>query len=351
MAGSIFEITDVTFSAEKTAWTVELLLCNENVYELHDIYQIDREIVANAKSPYSLSAVLLRMNLFEKAVQYYQHILDQCNETDPASEETIVNCYWGLSGVFSKQGDFDIALAYAALAVEKSQDRPVLLLRSYKYLSLAHLEIHSHQDALNYQMKALEMQRKIDDSQDQIADTLFNIGLIYFDQLIRDTKHALEYLNQALSIYEELKMHSDLIRCYNAIAQVYLTKKKKEVALDYHFKALKIVDEFYPSYLPYYIDAYESLGRAYAALHDYEQAMNYYQKALDAELKYEPLNDPHIAQSYENIGSIYHAQGDYMKAIEMYDKAIEIRRHVQPESHPGLVGMISTRDALQEFAT
>jgi hypothetical protein len=72
MAGSIFEIKSVTFSDSINMWIIELQLCDDNVYELHDVYQRDKAIVSEQKSPFSFAAVLLRMNRFDKAEKYYQ---------------------------------------------------------------------------------------------------------------------------------------------------------------------------------------------------------------------------------------------------------------------------------------
>ena len=102
-------------------WIIELQLCDDNVYELHDVYQSDKTIVSEQKSPFSLAAVLLRMNLFDKAKKYYQQLLDEGSIIDIPSIDLIVNCYWGLSNVNRKQGEFDIALAYQCLAIEQSQ--------------------------------------------------------------------------------------------------------------------------------------------------------------------------------------------------------------------------------------
>ena len=62
----------------------------------------------------------------------------------------ITNCFWGLSNVAGKRGDFDIALAYNRLAIEQCQNQSELLLRSYKYISLMYLENDSISEALEY---------------------------------------------------------------------------------------------------------------------------------------------------------------------------------------------------------
>ncbi|CAF3341436.1 unnamed protein product [Rotaria socialis] len=348
MAGSIFEIKAVTFSDSIHMWTIELELCDDDVYELNSVYQSERNIVFDQHSPFSLAAVLLRMNLFDKAKIYYQRLLDEGSINESSSIDLIVNCYWGLGNVNRKQGEYDISLAYYCLAIQLCSDRFDLLIRSYKYMSLVYLDIHSISEALEYQTKALEIQKKKNDAQDQIADTLYNLGLIHFGQLEANFSQILDYLLQALNIYKELHMNEDIIRCYDSLGEVYLRQKKKDIALKYHFEALKMIDEHYPTYLSHRINAYELIGKTYDSMRNYEQALKYYNDALNAKLKYEPLNDPNVADSYELIGGVFHKKGDYIKAIEMYDKSIEIRRFRQLESHPDVQSIMSLRNCLKK---
>ena len=349
MAGSIFQIQSTTFSPTLQMWMIDLQLCDDNVYELYDVYQSDRTIVTEQKSPFSFAAILLRMNLYDKAKKYYQQLLDEGSINDIPSIDLIVNCYWGLSNVNRQQGDLDIALAYQSLAIEHVQNRPDLLLQTYKYMSFAYLDMHSLNEAIEYQTKALEIQTNINHAKDQIADTLYNFGVIYLNQLRPEIDRALEYFYQSMEMYKELNMHLDLIRCYDAIGQIYLDKKQKHKALDSHRQALQLIEEYFPSYLPYRISSYEYIARVYQSMGDYEQAMKYYNEVLNEKLKYEPSNHPNIAESYEAIGGVYHKKGEYDKAIEMYDRSIELRRRIHEENHPHLESIVSTRNCLQTF--
>ncbi|CAF3020474.1 unnamed protein product [Rotaria sp. Silwood2] len=348
MAGSIFEIKRTTFSELSNTWNIELHLCNDDAYELNDVYQEDKNIASKEKSPFSLAAVLLRMNLFDKAKKYYARLLDEELINKIPLIDLTVNCYWGLGNVARKQGDYDISLAYNCLAIEQSQDRPELLLRSYKYISMNYLEIDSISEALEYQMKALEIQREINDAHDEIADTMFNIGTIFSRTLKSDNDSVLDYFFQALKIYQELNMFDEIIRCFHALGEVYLRKNEKGVALDYHLKALQLIDTHFTTYLPYRIISCEYIARIYESMRDYMQAFKYYNEALNAKLKYEPVNDPKIASSYADIAGVYHMKGDFAKAIEMYDKAIEVWQYTQPISNPHIKSLAELRNNLQE---
>ncbi|CAF3729612.1 unnamed protein product [Rotaria sp. Silwood1] len=101
-------------------------------------------------------------------------------------------------------------------------------------------------------------------------------------------------------------MYEDISRCCDSIGEVYFRQKIKDIAINYHFETLKVIDERFPSYLPYRIVSYEFVGKIYQSMRDYEQALKYYNDALNTKLKYEPLNDPTIVESYEFIGGLFH---------------------------------------------
>ena len=71
MAGSIFKINSETPSDSIHTSIIEFELCNNDAYELNSVYERQRDIVPDQNSPYSLTAVLLRMNLFGKSKKYY----------------------------------------------------------------------------------------------------------------------------------------------------------------------------------------------------------------------------------------------------------------------------------------
>ncbi|CAF2385909.1 unnamed protein product [Rotaria sp. Silwood2] len=94
VARSIFEIKNTTFSDSMHMWIIDLELCDDDVYELNQVYQSDKASVFDQHSSLSLAAVILRMNLFDKAKKYYQRLLDEGSINDSSSTDRTVNCYW-----------------------------------------------------------------------------------------------------------------------------------------------------------------------------------------------------------------------------------------------------------------
>ena len=57
------------------------------------LFMKERDIVADQSSPYSLTAVLLRMNLFGKDKKYYHRLLDERSININSFVDLIVNYY------------------------------------------------------------------------------------------------------------------------------------------------------------------------------------------------------------------------------------------------------------------
>ena len=62
----------------------------------------DIHIVADQNSPCSLTAVLLRMNLFGKAKKYYHRLLDERSININSFVDLIINYYWSWANVNKK---------------------------------------------------------------------------------------------------------------------------------------------------------------------------------------------------------------------------------------------------------
>ena len=94
MAGSIFKINSETPSDSIHTRIIEFELCNNDAYELNPVYEKDIYIYSpDQNSPDSLTAVLLRMNLFVKAKKYYHRLLDERSININSFVDLIVNYY------------------------------------------------------------------------------------------------------------------------------------------------------------------------------------------------------------------------------------------------------------------
>ena len=80
---------------------------------------------------------------------------------------------------------------------------------------------------MKYQTRALEIRHEVKAAENQVADTLCNLGIIYFFRLIPQIDRALDYFLRTSGIYKELNMSEDVYLCYASIGEVYLNRSRK----------------------------------------------------------------------------------------------------------------------------
>ncbi len=91
--------------------------------------------------------------------------------------------------------------------------------------------------ALTYNLRALEVSKKIGDSR-RMADNLKNIGMVF--SKLKKADKALKYYNDALEIYELSDNNEGVVKCLLNISYVHIDKKEWEKALETTQKALEI---------------------------------------------------------------------------------------------------------------
>ena len=80
---------------------------------------------------------------------------------------------------------------------------------------------------MKYQARALEIRHEVKAAEDQVADTLCNLGIIYVFRPIPQIDRALDYFLRTLGIYKELNMNEDVYRCYDSVGEVYWNRNRK----------------------------------------------------------------------------------------------------------------------------
>ena len=106
------------------------------------------------------------------------------------------------------------------------------------------------------------------------------------------------------------------------------------IALEYHFKALKIREKVFGAENLNTANSYDNIGEVYREKDDYDTALEYQQKALAIREKALGTKHPDTATSINNIGLVYNEQGDYDKALEYLLKASIIWEQTLGMEHP-----------------
>ncbi|MEM1168658.1 MAG: tetratricopeptide repeat protein [Cyanobacteria bacterium P01_H01_bin.35] len=161
-----------------------------------------------------------------------------------------------------------------------------------------------------------------------------NIALINFDQ-------AIKYLNQSLTIAQEIKSREEEEEVRGNLGRAYLSKGnfaagkdlvgnfdaavKFDRAWNYFQQSLKISREIKDSYREG--RALGEIGTFYAVSQKYDQAIDYYQKQLAIGKQIQNLSLEATAKC--NLGIVYCELKDYEQAIEFSKSSLAIARELQ----------------------
>ncbi len=137
-----------------------------------------------------------------------------------------------------------------------------------------------------------------------------------------DFGKALSYAQKALNLSNKINYEDGRREAYLNIALTNDEQGNYVYALEYYFRALKLVKKKELKKKESFI--LNKIGNIYMQQGDYVQALNNHLKSLQIK---ESLDDTSgISTSYNNIGTVYHRQGNYIKAREYYLRSLEIEK-------------------------
>jgi tetratricopeptide (TPR) repeat protein len=225
---------------------------------------------------------------------------------------------------------------------------------SYHQIGLAYYYKDDYSLSLQFYFKALDVWDKllsINNSDKMIgkgkrslisykrASTLGNIGIVYRNQ--GDYPKALDFYFKALKIVEDLGNKNGIANHLGNIGLVYWNQGDFKKALSYYFKALKLDEEINDK--KGIAVNLGNIGIVYVEQKNYPEALDYYLKALkiDEELG----NRNGIARHLGNIGLVYKDQAYamdlkqpnsgkvsdslFIKALDYYLKALKMDEELE----------------------
>lgn len=155
-------------------------------------------------------------------------------------------------------------------------------------------------------------------------------------------EEALNWNLKAIEIMEGILSEDDpdLATSYNNLGSVYWNQGKLEKALEYHLKAIAIWEKILGPNHPKLAESYNNIGTAFHSQSEIEKALEYYLKATSILENIPAYDHPNLATAYNNIALVLLRLKNYPKAQEYMKKAIAIRKKQLPEGHPHLEGSI-----------
>ncbi|MBO3116747.1 tetratricopeptide repeat protein [Winogradskyella sp. DF17] len=173
-------------------------------------------------------------------------------------------------------------------------------------------------ECLEVHMQTLKLKEAINDTEESIAASYWNIGNIQGD--IENYDISNEYYLKAKTIYETLGNKDDLASVNTNIAINLKGQKQYEEA-----KHLLIDVVPYYKINNYYNDlagAFDNIGWIYAQQDSLDIAENYYYKALEISRNYGEKSL--VGLNLRHLGELYNIKGEYRQALRYMKQALEI---------------------------
>lgn len=137
-------------------------------------------------------------------------------------------------------------------------------------------------------------------------------------------------------------------KCFNDLGIVYWNNGNRELALQYHEKALAIRQSASADKAVLQADSYNNIGLVY--LQDLPSfAIDYFNKALDIYKANLGASHPKVASGYSNLAFATANQGGHDKALSFLDEVMNIWNATYTGDHPNKAFTISNKGRVAEM--
>lgn len=192
--------------------------------------------------------------------------------------------------------------------------------------------------ALQYGEKALDVAEKSSDKM-LLADALFHMGIVAFDQGILDV--SIKYFYKYLEIKKETEDERGAAGGYINIGAVYLQLNQYEKSGEFFEKALDYYKKLpfeEATYTPnkQLITIFNNLGIVSQRIGDLDLAADYYLRGISLARR-TPESNRMLAMLLNNLGSVYIEKKQPEQAFEFLSEAFEIR-----QNNGDLYGMVQS---------
>jgi len=226
----------------------------------------------------SLYDISTAQDYFEKALSIQRQIF---GESHTATAYSLYN----LACIYNEKEDYTSAMG---LLLEVRDIREHILGKYHSDVAECYNAMgytcgleENHKDALRYYLEALDIWNHCENSQQNIARVLNNIGRVYSNMEMHSD--ALDYFKKSLETHlaHSSEETPSIATCYNNIAGEYDSMGEYDKAIEYYNQALAIREKIFGS-KDYLLSAYNcNIGVVYEKLQDYTKALDYYQQALN----------------------------------------------------------------------
>mgnify|MGYP006273958777 CR=1 FL=1 len=243
---------------------------------------------------------------------------------DTAQGKKLLSVYSEISRYYWKRNPF-LSFEYAKKVKKLARTYPndtLLQIESLHTIGDAYWYLNNVPNALEYDLKVLHLQEKINDSSG-IAKTLNNLGVIYSHQ--EKYEKALELLERSLNIRKQLGETVELSANYINIGQIYYKLNEYDLAMRYFQRSVKIRENQPKKEL--LITGYNNIAAVHMHQKQYSNAVQYLNKALFIADSVGIKNQ--VPTIMMNLGDIFETKKDYENAIEWYRQAFDLANQLK----------------------
>ena len=231
------------------------------------------------------------------------------------------------TGLFKTDPNKAIEIALEAKAEADKVDFKKGAAYALKNVGLGYYYQGKYVETLDYWEQSLKMFEELKDDIG-IANLLNNIAAIYVNQ--GDDTRGLDYALRSLKLSEKAGDKLRILSALNTIGSIYFNKKDtadKVKALSYFISALPLCEAIGNKDALGIIS--ENIGEIYSEINQPEKALPYLERSIQA------LGDT-VANSsfaYNSMGKIYKKKKEYSKALSYHNKALDIAEKTKSPRH------------------
>ena len=226
----------------------------------------------------TLANLWQKLRLYQRALQTYQDILDDCSIR---SDHGTTHHNMGM--VYQEQRQWQQALDAYQRALEFKEQHQTGV--THHQIGMVYQWQRQWQQALEEYKKALKLKKRYG-QQRQLGDTYHQIGRVYQEQ--QQWSKALKAYRCALKLNNRHDQQHRLGITYHQIGMLHEDQWQWQQALEVYQCALKLKEQY--GQQDEMSSTYHQIGRVYEQQGELSSACTYYQRALTAELALDPPN-------------------------------------------------------------
>lgn len=266
-------------------------------------------------------------------------------------DATRAELFHALARVQGKMGNPERARADArrAIALERKQDRPLVLAEMLHHYAVVVLQGFGTPDADDAEREALALRARHAPESEAHAESLASLGIVL--TLHGKREEAAPLLERSLRIRERIDPRGlGTAESLESLAALELARRDRKRAIELYRRALALREAKVGTRHPDYLVAVQPLARALTGAREYEEAEALLNRALVERRRLHGEGSTLVAELSNQLATVYSETGRDLAAIPLYREYIEAHRRLEgPDSVGYGIGLFNLAMSLQNL--